>query len=314
MAQELIAYLNGEFMPVSECMVSISDRGFGGDSVYDVERTFNGKIFRLEAHLDRLYRSLKYVRIDPRMTKEEMAEITLEVMRRNEHLRGHGDWSVAQTITRGVALGNTTGRITSVIDDVPPTVFINVYAPPFKRYAHLHEEGIHAIIPKTRNYHPDAVDNKAKHRSRLNLTMAMLDVVEMDPEAWPLLLDYYGNISEGTGSNFFIVTDGVIKTPTDTSILQGISRDTVIRLAKDLDIPCVEEDIQPFDAYTADEAFMTGTSHSMLPISRIDWRPIGEEMPGPVVKRLLAAWSEMVGLDIVDQARAQAGFGQLPVE
>ena len=314
MAQELIAYLNGEFMPVSECMVSISDRGFGGDSVYDVERTFNGKIFRLEAHLDRLYRSLKYVRIDPRMTKEEMAEITLEVMRRNEHLRGNGDWSVAQTITRGVALGNTTGRITSVIDDVPPTVFINVYAPPFKRYAHLHEEGIHAIIPKTRNYHPDAVDNKAKHRSRLNLTMAMLDVVEMDPEAWPLLLDYYGNISEGTGSNFFIVTDGIIKTPTDTSILQGISRDTVIRLAKDLDIPCVEEDIQPFDAYTADEAFMTGTSHSMLPISRIDWRTIGEEMPGPVVKRLLAAWSEMVGLDIVDQARAQAGFGQLPVE
>ena len=88
MAQELIAYLNGEFLPISQCKVSISDRGFGGDSVYDVERTFDGKLFRLEAHLNRLYRSLKYVRIDPRMTKEEMAEITLEVVRRNEHLRG----------------------------------------------------------------------------------------------------------------------------------------------------------------------------------------------------------------------------------
>lgn len=306
MADELIAYLNGEFLPISQCRVPISDRGFGGDSVYDVERTFNGKIFRFEAHLDRLYRSLKYVRIDPRMTKQEMADITREVVRLNEHLRGDGDWSVNQTITRGVPLGNTTGRTSSVVDDVPPTVFINVYAPPFKRYAHLHDVGIHAIIPRVRNYHPDTIDNKAKHRSRLNLTMAQLEVVEADPEAWPLLLDHYGNISEGTGSNFYIVTDGVLRTPTDTSILQGMSRDTVMMLAKDLGIPLVEEDIQPFDAYTADEAFMTGTSHSMLPISRIDWRPIGDEMPGPIVRQLLAAWSEMAGLDIVDQAKAQA--------
>ena len=138
MAQEPIAYLNGEFLPISECRVSISDRGFGGDSVYDVERTFDGKIFRLEAHLDRLYRSLKYVRIDPRMTKEDMAEITHEVVRRNEHLRGNSDWSVAQTITRGVARGNTTGRTSSVIDDVQPTVFINVYFPPFRPVSYTH--------------------------------------------------------------------------------------------------------------------------------------------------------------------------------
>ena len=306
MAEGLIAYLNGEFLPTSECRVSISDRGFGGDSVYDVERTFNGKISRLGAHLDRLYRSLKYVRINPRMTKKEMADLTLEVVRRNEHLRGNSDWSVSQTITRGVPMGNTTGRTSAVLDDVSPTVFINVYFPPFKRYAQLHEEGIHAIIPRVRNYHPDTIDNKAKHRSRLNLTLAQLEVVESDPEAWPLLLDHYGNISEGTGSNFFIVTDGVLRTPTDTSILQGMSRDTVMMLAKDLGIPLIEEDIQPFDAYTADEAFMTGPSHSMLPVSKIDWRPIGDEVPGPMVKRLLAAWSEMAGLDIVDQTIAQA--------
>ena len=192
----------------------------------------------------------------------------------------------------------------------PHSVHKRLFRLPSSGTLQLHETGIHAIIPKTRNYHPDTIDNKAKHRSRLNLTMAQLEVVEADPEAWPLLLDHYGNISEGTGSNFFIVTDGVIRTPTDTSILQGLSRDTVIRLAKDLDIPCIEEDIQPFDAYTADEAFMTGTSHSMLPVSRIDWRSIGDEMPGPMVKRLLAAWSEMVGLDIVDQARAQAAFSE----
>ena len=308
MADELIAYLNGEFLPMSECKVSLSDRGFGGGGVYDVERTFNGKIFRMEAHMDRFYRSLKYVHIDPRMSKEEMTEITEEVVRRNEHLRGNGDWSVNQTVTRGAPLSNATGRIAAVLDDVPPTVFINVYSPPFPLYARLHETGVHVIFPRTRNYHHSALDSKVKHHSRLNATMAMLEVVHADPEAWPVLLDHDGYIAEGTGSNFFIVDDGVIYTPTDKNILQGISRDTVMILAKDLGIPVVEEDLQVFDAYNADEAFVTGTSHSMLPVSKIDWRPLDVPVPGPMVKRLLAAWSEMVGLDIVGQARAQAGM------
>ena len=112
-----------------------------------------------------------------------------------------------------------------------------------------------------------------KHLSRLNFTMAMLEVVDADPEAWPVLLDHNGNISEGVGANFFLVTDGVLRTPTDFAVLQGISRDTVIELARNLGIPVVEEDLQPYDAYNADEVFMAGTSHSMLPISKVDWRP-----------------------------------------
>ena len=232
MADELIAYLNGEFLPMSECKVSLSDRGFGGGGVYDVERTFDGKIFRLDAHMDRFYRSLKYVRINPRMSKEEMAEITQEVVRRNEHLRGDGDWSVNQTVTRGSPLSNATGRISAVLDDVPPTVFINVYSPPFARYAHLHEVGVHVIFPRTRNYHHSALDSKVKHHSRLNATMAMLEVVDADPEAWPVLLDHDGFIAEGTGSNFWIVDNGVLRTPTDKNILQGMSRDTVMILAR----------------------------------------------------------------------------------
>jgi branched-chain amino acid aminotransferase len=303
---DFVDYLNGKFRPHSQCMISVGDRGFGGDAVFDVERTFDGKIFKLNEHLDRLYRSLKYVRIDPGMTKEEMAEITLEVVRLNEQFRGSGDFSVSQRITRGVPAGGTTGRTSSVLDPVTPTVHINVYYPPFRRYAHLQEFGIHAMFTRTRGYHAAALDPKVKHLSRLNFTMAMLEVVDSDPEAWPVLLDHNGNIAEGVGGNFFLVTDGVIRTPTDGAVLQGISRQTVLELARTLGIPVIEEDLQPYDAYNADEVFISGTSHSMIPVSKVDFRPLKQRVPGPIFQQLMAAWDELVGLDIVEQARNMA--------
>ena len=305
---DFIDYLNGEFKPHSECFLPIGDRAFGGDAVFDVERTFNGEIFKLDAHLDRLYRSLHYVRIDPGMTKEEMAEITLEVVRRNEQFRGAGDFSVSQRISRGSAKGNTTGRTSAVLDAVQPTIHINVYYPPFARYSRLHQTGIHALFTRTRSYHPAALDSKVKHLSRLNLTMAMLEVVDADPESWPILLDHNGNIAEGVGANVFIVTDGVLRTPTDFAVLQGVSRETVIEIARNLGIPVVEEDLQPYDAYNADEVFMAGTSHSMLPVSKVDWRPLRGECPGPIFKQIMAAWSEIVGMDIVGQAHAMSNI------
>ena len=100
-----------------------------------------------------------------------------------------------------------------------------------------------------------------------------------------------------------MVSDGVIKTPRDRNILEGVTRKTVIGLAGKLGIPVVEEDVQLYDAYTADEAFITATSFSVLPISMMDSRPLDGDVPGPVVKQLIAAWSEMVGVDIADQAR-----------
>ena len=103
------------------------------------------------------------------------------------------------------------------------------------------------------------------------------------------------------GANFFVVTDGVLRTSSDKSVLQGISRKSVLELAEQLGIPVVEEDLQPYDAYTADEAFLTNTYFQLLPVRSVDRRPMGE-VPGPISKQLLAAWSELVGLDIVDQA------------
>ena len=146
----------------------------------------------------------------------------------------------------------------------------------------------------------DFASTKSPYYKNLNLS------ADSDPEAWPVLLDHNGNIAEGVGGNFFLVTDGVIRTPTDGAVLQGISRQTVLELARTLGIPVIEEDLQPYDAYNADEVFISGTSHSMIPVSKVDFRPLKQSVPGPIFQQLMAAWDELVGLDIVEQARNMA--------
>jgi branched-chain amino acid aminotransferase len=222
------------------------------------------------------------------------------VVSRNEPLRGAaGDYAVWQFVTRGP--GRWAHR------SGPPAVGVYVRALGFFRYAHLYATGAHAVIARTRSHSPDTVDPKVKNFSRMNFNMAELEAADVDPEAWPLLLDAQGNVTEGVGYNVFLVSDGVIRTPGDRSVLQGVSRATVIDLAKRLDLRLVQEDLQPYDLYTADEVFIASTSPCVLPVSRVDRRTVGDGKPGPVVARLLEAWSELVGLDIVGQAVRFAG-------
>ena len=289
-------YFNGEWIPYSQVKIDPMDRGFRvGDVVFDVARTFNGKSFRMRDHVDRLYRSLKSVRIDPDLTPEEMTEISEEVVRRNEHLRPEvGDFTVTQFVTRG--LGRSTWSAG------PSTVCVKVAAIDFNRYAGLYGGGAHGVITRTRSYPPDVLDPKIKHYNRMNMNMAELEAHDVDPESWPILTDADGNLTEGTGYNVFMVSDGVIRGPGDRSILQGVSRETVFDLARQLNIPLVEEDLQPYDMYSADEAFFASTSMCVLPLTVVDRRQIGDGRPGPITQQLLSAWSETVGLDIVDQA------------
>jgi len=296
---ERISYFNGSFVPDSECKIHISDRGFlRGDAVYDVSRTFNGKVHRLRDHLDRLYRSLTFARIDPGIKFHEMEEITHEVMVRNESLREPGgDLVVWHTIVRGYSSSRARAN-----DQVPPTICISVKPIDFTGYAKHYKTGTHVVFPRTRSYPAQSLEPKLKHYSRMNFSLAELEASDVDPESQPVLLDLDGNITENTAGNFFIVTKGVLRTPTDRDILQGVARLDVFDLADQLGIPVSEEDLQPYDAYTADEAFLTNTIYCVLPVGRIDNRPIRGEVPGPITRRLLAAWSEMVGLDIVDQA------------
>ena len=291
------AYFNGEWIPWSQVMIDPLDRGFQvGDVVFDVARTFNGKSFHMERHIDRLYRSLKYVRIDPGLSAEEMTEVSEEAIRRNEHSRSEvGDFTVRQFVTRG------PGRWTRSAG--PPSVGIRVGPIDFARYAPFYSQGAHAVIARTRSYPVESMDSKVKHYSRMNFNLAELEARDVDPNAWPVLTDTNGNLTEGTGYNAFLVTDGVIRTAGDRNILQGVSRSVVFDLARQLDIPIVEEELQPYDLYTADEAFFSSTGPCVLPVTKVDNRQVADGNPGPVTQQLLAAWSELVGVGIVDQAQ-----------
>ena len=288
-------YMNGKWVPGTELKIHIGDRGVkGGDTVFDVARTFDGKSFRMKQHVDRLYRSLKYARIDPGMPSEEIFEISEEAIRRNEHLLAEaGDLLITQLITRGFGRwAHSTG---------PATVIVEVL-PCWWEYAPLFETGTHGVIARTRSYSAESLDPKIKHFSRMNFHMAELEAADVDPEAWPILTDRQGNLTEGTGYNVFLVKDGTIYSPGDDVILQGVTRGAVFDFAGELDIPVVEEPLQPYDLYNADEAFFANTLFCVLPVTKVDNRQIGDGKPGPIARQLLAAWSERVGVDVVDQA------------
>lgn len=300
---EFIAYLNGEWVPRSELKIDVADRGFRvGDTVFDVTRTFNGTSFLLDRHIDRLYRSMKYTRIDIGMPIEEMTRITVEAVEKNrDKLAEHGDFDIWHAITRG------PGRWAYECEN--PTVLIDVAPVPWDWFGDS-MAGAKGVITKTRSMSSETVDPKIKHHSRLNFNLAEMEAGDIEPNGgWPILTDGSGNLTEGVGYNMFLVSNGTIKTPKDTSILQGVSRSFVFDLARQLDIPIVEEDLQPYDLYTADESFFSSTPFCVLPVTTVDKREIGDGEPGPIFKQLISAWSEHAGLDIWDQAQRQ--FGKL---
>lgn len=298
---DYIAYFNEEWVPFSQVKIDPMDRGFlVGDVVFDVARTFNGKSFRMKQHIARLYRSLKFVRIDPGVSPDQMLAISEEVIQRNEPLHEDvGDFTVTQFVTRG------PGRWAH--DAGPPAVCVKVAPVRFDHFAKYYTEGAHGVITRTRSYSSASLDPKVKHFSRMNFNLAELEAADVEPDAWPILADLDGNLTEGTGYNVFLVTDGVLRTPGDRSILQGVSRGMVLDLAGQLHLPVVEEDLQPYDLYTADEVFFSGTSPCVLPVTQVDKRQISDGKPGPITQQLLSEWSEEVGVNIVGQAQR---FGQ----
>ncbi len=297
MTNERIVYLNGEMVPESKAVISIHDRGFiAGDAVFDNTRTFNGVVFKMKEHIDRLYASARYLRIDPGMSKEKMAELTQQVVDANFPIEQEDFW-VIQRITRGVEAPSHSSA-----DSSQPTVIIQCEPIPFASRAHYYRNGIPLITPSIRRTPPSSMSPRAKIQNYVNVTLASLEVEAQNEDAWALLLDTNGNICEGTGQNIFLVKDGTLYTPDERYTLQGVSRQTVIDLARELDVNLVEGDMDMFDAYNADEAFMTATSLCICPVSSINGAPVGTgNVPGPVTERLTNAYSGFVGLDITEQ-------------
>ena len=168
----------------------------------------------------------------------------------------------------------------------------------------LYDEGINSIIPSQRSIPATLMDPKIKNRSRMWYQMANIEVSQVEGDNnWALLIDPDGYITEGTGDNFFMVKDGVLYTPEGRNILRGISRAYVIELSEELGIPCFEKNIEPFDLYSADEAFLTGTPFCILPTTHLNGLPIGDGKMGEITTKLLDRWSANVGLDIVQQIK-----------
>lgn len=302
-----IVYLNGETVPESEAKISFQDSGFLlGCAVYEATRTFAHKPFKLKNHIDRLYRSMHFARIDPEMTKEQMEKTTLEVLEKNLPLIGRNeDYWIYHYVSRGLYRG-LSFYANPIRQDGQATILIYCLPIEFGAFAKYYLTGVHAVTPSIRRDPPMCLDPKMKTINRLNCVLAELEARLTDPEAWSLILDIDGNIAENKGGNFFIVKDGGLRTPGPRNILCGISRQTVLELAAELKIPAKECDLQVYDAINADEAFFTTTSYCILPVTGINGLIVGDGVPGPITKRLLAAWSEMVGVDIVQQALSNA--------
>jgi branched-chain amino acid aminotransferase len=296
MNNKRVAYVNGEIVPEIEAKVSYNDVGFlYGDAVFDTTRTFGGKIFRLQQHLDRFFQSLKYMRIDPLMTQDEMSDITMEVLERNLPLLGDNeDYWASQRVSRGVR--QDLGGLSN------PTVVIETFPLPLKQRASLYKDGLQLVTPSVRRTPPVSQSPRAKVHNYINIVQADLEVKSQNPNASALMLDINGNLCEGMGANLFLVKDGEMFTPHEQYILAGISRQVTIDLANELGINVKEKNLDLYDAYTADEIFVTSTSYCICPVASVNGsKPENQDVPGPVTKRLMDAYSGMVGIDIVGQ-------------
>jgi branched-chain amino acid aminotransferase len=300
--KQRVVYQNGEFVAEQDAKISIYDSALMfGDMVFEMTRSFNKKQFKLREHLERLYAGIKIFRIPMKLSIEEMEKCCNETIERNDPLfSARDEHRLMINVSRGPL--SIYGPIfggkldpTVVIADFPLKWTVASMGP-------LFEEGIDAVIPSQRAIPASLLDPKIKNRSRVHYQMANIEVSSYQGDNnWALLLDPDGFVAEGTGDNFFIVKDGVIITPEDRNILRGISRDYIFELAQELGLRCVEKNIEPYDVYAADEAFMTGTPFCLLPVTSLNTLSIGNGKMGAFTLALLDKWSKNVGVDIKKQ-------------
>jgi branched-chain amino acid aminotransferase len=299
-----IAYHNGRFVPEREVLVPFRDRGFKyGDAVFDTTRTFGHRVFKLREHVERLYRSLRYLRIDPGLTQSKMIEVTEEVLRRNLALLDpDDDYWVTQRVSRGL---DPSAR--EMWAQEGATVIVECVPLPLKERASLYRDGIRVLTPSVRRTPPESLSPRVKTHNYLNLIAGDLEVRAQDPGAWAVLLDRDGNLGEGLGSNIFLVQDRTLLTPREQTVLSGISRETVIDLAREAGLTVVEKDIDLYDAYNADECFLTSTSLCICPVASVNGARIGDGLPGPVTRQLTEAYVRFVEFDFVAQYLKRLG-------
>lgn len=304
MPLEPLSYLNGRIAPISQCLLPVSDLGIVmGASITEMARTFRHECFKLEEHVERLFRSMKVVGFDSDLTRETLVDLVLELVEHNVRLiPEHHDLGVSMFITAGTSQ-LYTGPSTAARK---PTVCVHTFPLPFELWSDKYHRGQHVVTPSLRHLPPECLDPKIKSRSRMHWYLADEQARLVDPTAIALLLDRQDNVTETATANFFIVTDRTILTATSHNTLAGISQSVVFELAAVLGLGCEHRDFQTYDVINAEEAFTSSTPYCLLPVTKINGKPIGTGKVGPVFHELLRQWNERVGIDIMEQMRIGA--------
>jgi len=284
---ELKIWLDGRLVPVADAKIRVFDHGLlYGDGVFEGIRVYSGKIFRCREHVQRLFDSAKAIRLTIPMTHEEVTQAMYDTLAANGLAKG--DAYIRLVVTRGVGtLGLNPEKTAN------PSVFIiadqiELYPP------ELYEKGMSVITCSTIRNHPNAVSPRIKSLNYLNNILGKIEGIDAHvPEA--IMLNHEGLVAECTGDNIFVVRDGVLITPpTSAGILEGVTRDTVIELARKRGITLIEKNLVRHDLYIAQECFFTGTAAEVIAVTQIDGRVIGDGKPGPITRRLMADFKAFV--------------------
>jgi branched-chain amino acid aminotransferase len=285
MNNELVVYIDGEYYPKSQAKISVFDHGLlYGDGVFEGIREYNGVVFKLKEHIDRLYRSAHVIMLKIPLTKEEMTQAVVETLRKNKLKYSY----IRLVVTRGVGDLGLDPRKCPKPSVIIITDTISLHASGAK------ENGITTMFSWVRRNPVDATSHEIKSLNYLNSVLAKIEANANGVDE-AICLESNGYVAEGVGENVFIVKNGELLTPPlSTGALAGITAEVVTHLAAKLGIKLTVTNLTPFMLFTAEEAFFTGTAMEMVPIREVNKRQIGTGNPGPITKKLMAEFQKVI--------------------
>ena len=285
MGNELLVYIDGEYYPKSQAKISVYDHGFlYGDGVFEGIRAYNGVVFKLKEHVDRLFRSAHALTLKIPLSKKEVINAVIETLRKNKMK----DSYIRLVVTRGLGDLGLDPRKCPKATVIIITDTINIRAGDAK------ETGITTMFSWVRRNPVDATTHEIKSLNYLNSVLAKIEANACGVDE-AICLESNGYIAEGVGENIFIVRNGEIFTPpTSTGALAGITAEVVTEIAAKLGIKLTIANLTPFMIFTADEAFFTGTAMEVVPIREVNKRQIGDGKPGSITKKLIAEFHKVI--------------------
>ncbi len=282
---ELSVYVDGKFYPQSEAKLSVFDHGLlYGDGVFEGIRAYNGRIFKLDRHMDRFFHSAKAIDLKIPHTKEEMAGLIVEACRKNDIHDGY----IRPVVTRGPGDLGLDPRKCKKGASV-----VIIAQPQINLYGKVYEKGMKVVTSSYRRVPPQSLSPSIKSLNYLNNIMARVEANQYGADE-ALMLDIHGYVSEATADNFFIVRNHTVTTPWSSTNLPGVTRETILELAPSLGLKAEERLFTLYDVWASDEAFISGTAAEIGPVVDVDGRQIGDGKPGPQTKAIMKAYRDLV--------------------